>query len=101
MKVTQEQFKTVKDQLVVLVPDLSEKSDGGIVIPDTVLAQRALERGVNEFFEVVEKGEDCKSIMIGDFILVKRLDFVPVESTQVGFRVAVAKEYDVVGYYSL
>lgn len=100
MKVTQEQFETRGDQLVVLVPDLKKESDGGVIIPDSVLAERAKEMGVNEFFEVVKIGNEVKYIKEGDFVLVKRVEFVPVEATNKGFRVAVAREYDVVGYYT-
>ncbi len=100
MKVTQEVFKTKKDQLVVLVPDLKKESDKGVIIPDSVLEQRAKDAGVNEFFEVVAVGSEVKETEVGEFVLVKRVDFVPVEATQVGFRVAVCREYDVVGYYT-
>ena len=98
MKVTQENFKTLKDQLVVLVPELKKETESGIVIPETVLAERMKERGVNEFFKVIAVGEDVKTIKVGDFVLCSRVLPVPVQATDSDFKVAIAREYDVVGF---
>lgn len=99
MNVTQEMYKPTKDNIVVLVPELKKTTESGIHIPDTVLAQRAKEKGVNQFCEVVAVGPECKEVKIGSFVLASRVIELPVESGNPEFKVATAREYDVVGYY--
>jgi len=99
MKVTQEVFKTTRDQLVVLIPVLKNETESGIIIPESVLQERLKEKGLNEFVEVVAVGGEVKEIKVGDRVLVQRKQEVPVEATDKDYTVAVVREYDVVGFY--
>lgn len=101
MKVTQEVFKTTKDQLVVLIPELKSVTEKGIHLPETVLAERLKDRGLNEFLEVVGVGPEVPvEINVGDFVLVSRVAEVPVQADDEDYKVGVCRAYDVVGYYS-
>jgi co-chaperonin GroES (HSP10) len=99
MKVTQDSFKTRKDQLVVLIPELKKETESGIIIPESVLAERLQQRGGDVFFEVIAVGSEVTDIKVGDKVLVSRVQDVPVEANDPTFKVGVCREYDVVGFY--
>lgn len=99
MKVTQEVFKTTRDQLVVLIPELKRETEGGILIPESQLKEAAKDRMT--FYEVIERGNEVKEVQVGDFVLVARYTELPsslVQADNEKFVVAVCREYDVTGY---
>ena len=100
MKVGQDQFKTTRDQLVILIPELKRTTEGGVAIPDSILKENARTRLT--FYEVLSRGAEVKEVMPGDYVLVNRFTEFPntlVAPDKEGFTVAVCREYDVVGYF--
>lgn len=100
MDIKQADFYPLKDNIVVKVAILKLKSDGGVIIPDSVLEQRAKERGINRFIEVVAVGPDCKRVQVGMRVLaVKPPMALPhVVSDDPGFELGFMGEYSIEGY---
>lgn len=101
MDIRQSQYKPCKDNVVVKVAELSKKTDKGIIIPDSVMEQRAKEKGVNMFLEVIAVGPDTKLIRPGMKVLsVKAPMQLPnVICDEEDYKLAFFPEYTIEGYY--
>ena len=100
MNIKQRDFYPLKDNIVVKVPQLKKKSDGDIIIPDSVLEKRAKELGVNMFLEVISVGPDTKQIKVGMKILTQKkpMELPFIDSDDEAFVLGFVGEYAIEGY---
>lgn len=100
MDIKQADYYPLKDNIVVKVANLKLTTDKGIIIPDTVLEQRARERGVNRFIEVVAVGPDCKRVEVGMRVLSVKppMQLPHVLCDEEGYELGFMGEYSVEGY---
>lgn len=103
MNITQADYKPLKDNIVVKVPELKRKTESGIHIPDGVLEQRAKERGVNMFIEVVAVGPDTKKVKVGMYVLSIKppMELPNVDCDDDTFKLGFFPEYTIEGYYEI
>ncbi len=103
MDITQDQYKPTKDNIVVKVAELRKITEKGIHIPDGAMEQRAKERGVNMFVEVVAVGPDTKYIKPGMMILSAKspMQLPGVVADDETFNLAFLPEYTIEGYYEI
>lgn len=97
MKVTQETFKPVKDLVVVLFPKIKRTTEGGVMLPESVVNNTLKDK--EKFVEVIAVGPEVKQVSVGNYVLLTRAQEVPVEATDEEFVVCVAREYDVLGFH--
>ena len=100
MSIRQQEYKPLKDNVVVKVPELKKESEKGIIIPDSVMEQRAKERGVNMFLEVVAVGPDTKRISVGMRVLSVKspMELPGVVADDETFKLGFVPEYVIEGY---
>ena len=101
MNIKQDQYKPLKDNVVVKVAELKKVTEKGIHIPDGALEQRAKERGINMFVEVVAVGPDTKHVKPGMMVLSTKspMQLPNVDSDDETFNLAFLPEYTIEGYY--
>lgn len=100
MKITQQDFYPLKDNVIVKVPLVKDKTAGGIIKTDRDKEKEIKERGLNLYFEVVSVGPDVKRVEVGMRILTTRppMDLPDVEADDDEFKLAFVAEYSIEGY---
>jgi len=58
------------DRILIKLPEVKETTEGGIIKPDEVLAQEAVEMEEGGGFQAIATyvGNDCKYVKVGDII---------------------------------
>lgn len=100
MSYTQEDFNPLKDNVVVKVPLVKDKTPGGIIKTDAMKEKEIKERALNLYFEVIAVGPDVKRVEVGMRVLSVRppMDVPDVESEDEEYKIAFVPEYAVEGY---
>lgn len=97
-------FKPLKDNVIVKLPQLKKVSDGGVLLPQSVIEKRAKDRGLSVYLEVVAVGPDCKKVEVGMKVLTYKAPMLlPNEDAstpeeEVEFVLAFVGEYAIEGY---
>ncbi len=61
-------FKAVGHNIVVKAPKISEKTESGIIKPESIIKEEKSK--LNDFLEVLSVGNEVKEISVGDEVLL-------------------------------
>lgn len=100
MSYTQAEYKPSKDNVLVKVPIVKDKTEGGIIKSKSDMDKEIKERGLNLFFEVIAIGPGVKEHKVGMKVLSIRpaMDLPDVVSDDADFKLAFLPEYSIEGY---